>query len=87
MTSVSTGWFEFNQYAAGGIGSLADMQPVEISTVITGDVQRWLDGLKLRRQLLIDFHAVFHRIPFASLPSARGYIFNGNKPVGRERKA
>jgi hypothetical protein len=33
VTSVSTVWFEFNQNAAGGIHSLADMQPVEISTV------------------------------------------------------
>ncbi len=52
---------------------------VDISTVATADVQRWLDGLKLAPQSAKNFRTVLHTL-FAFAES-RGYIFKGGNPV------
>ena len=57
----------------------ADKFSVDISTVTTADVQRWLDGLKLAPQTAKNFRTVLHTL-FAFAES-RGYIFKGGNPV------
>lgn len=52
---------------------------VDISTITTADVQRWLDGLKLAPQTAKNFRTVLHTL-FAFAES-RGYIFKGGNPV------
>ena len=57
---------------------------VDISTITTGDVQRWLDGLKLGTQSVKNFRTVLHTL--FEFAEARGYIFkDGNPVVGTER--
>ncbi len=57
----------------------AESFAVDISTVTTADVQRWLDGLKLAPQTAKNFRTVLHTL-FAFAES-RGYIFKGGNPV------
>lgn len=57
----------------------ADAFAVDISTITTADVQRWLDGLKLAPQTAKNFRTVLHTL-FAFAES-RGYIFKGGNPV------
>ena len=52
---------------------------VDISTVTTADVQRYLDGLKLAPQTAKNFRTVLHTL-FAFAES-RGYVFKGGNPV------
>ena len=57
----------------------AETFAVDISTVTTADVQRWLDGLKLAPQTAKNFRTVLYTL-FAFAES-RGYIFKGGNPV------
>ena len=57
----------------------ADKHSVEISSVTTGDLQRWLDGLKLGTQSVKNFRTVLHTL--FEFAEARGYIFKGGNPV------
>jgi len=52
---------------------------VDISTVTTGDAQRWFDGLKLSPQSVKNFRTVLHTL--FEFAEARGYIFKGGNPV------
>ena len=52
---------------------------VDISTVTTGDVQRWLDGLKLGSQSVKNFRTVLYTL--FEFAEARGYILKGSNPV------
>jgi len=52
---------------------------VDISSVTTGDVQRWLDGLKLGSQSVKNFRTVLHTL--FEFAEARGYIIKGSNPV------
>jgi integrase len=52
---------------------------VDISTVTTADVQKWLDGLKLSPQSARNFRTVISTL--FSFAEARGYIFKGSNPV------
>ena len=57
----------------------ADAFAVDISTVTTADVERWLDGLKLAPQTAKNFRTVLHTLfQFAEV---RGYVFKGGNPV------
>src|SRR5207302_1137342 len=46
----------------------------------TGDVQRWLDGLKLAPQSAKNFRTVVGTL--FGFAEARGYVFKGGNPVG-----
>jgi integrase len=61
------------------LGRFAESFAVEIGTVTTGDIQRWLDALKLSPQSTRNFRTVLHAL-FAFAES-RGYIFKGGNPV------
>lgn len=50
-----------------------------ISDITTGDVQRWLDGLKLGPQSIKNFRTVLHT--FFDFAESRGYIIKGGNPV------
>jgi integrase len=52
---------------------------VDISTITTADMQRWLDGLKLAPQTVKNFRRVCNTL--FSFAEARGYIFKGGNPV------
>jgi len=52
---------------------------VDISTVTTADVQRWLDGLKLSAQSARNFRTVIGTL--FSFAESRGYIFKGGNPI------
>lgn len=52
---------------------------VDISTITTADVQRWLDGLKVAPQTAKNFRTLLHTL-FAFAES-RGYVFKGGNPV------
>ena len=52
---------------------------VDISTVTTADVQRWLDSLKLAPQTARNFRTVLYTL--FNFAEARGYIFKGGNPV------
>jgi integrase len=52
---------------------------VDISTVTTPDVQKWLDNLKLSAQSARNFRTVLYTL-FA-FAEKRGYIFKGGNPV------
>lgn len=57
---------------------------VDISSVTTADVQRWLDGLKLAAQTARNFRTVlFTLFGFAE---SRGYILKGANPVASTEK-
>ncbi|MHB8522192.1 MAG: tyrosine-type recombinase/integrase [Limisphaerales bacterium] len=57
----------------------AETFAVDISTITTADVQRWLDGLKLAPQTAKNFRTVLYSL-FA-FAEARGYVFKGGNPV------
>ena len=57
----------------------AEAFAVDISTVTTADVQRWLDGLKLAPQSARNFRTVVGTL--FSFAESRGYIFKGGNPV------
>ncbi len=62
----------------------ADAFAVDISTVTTADVQRWLDGLKLAPQTAKNFRRVLYTL--FGFAETRGYVFKGGNPVtGTER--
>lgn len=52
---------------------------VDIGTVTTADVQRWLDGLKVAPQTAKNFRTVLGTL--FSFAESRGYIFKGGNPV------
>jgi integrase len=52
---------------------------VDISTVTTAEVQKWLDGLKLAAQSARNFRTVIGTL--FSFAESRGYIFKGGNPV------
>ena len=52
---------------------------VDVSSVTTGDVQRWLDGLKVAPQTAKNFRTVLGTL--FSFAESRGYIFKGGNPV------
>jgi len=52
---------------------------VDISTVTTADVQKWLDGLKLSAQSARNFRTVIGTL--FSFAESRGYIFKGGNPI------
>jgi integrase len=52
---------------------------VDISTVTTADVQKWLDGLKLSAQSARNFRTVIGTL--FSFAESRGYVFKGGNPV------
>jgi integrase len=57
----------------------ANSHAVDISTVTTADVQRWLDSLKLAPQTARNFRTVLYTL--FSFAEARAYIFKGGNPV------
>ena len=57
----------------------AEAFAVDISTVTTADVQRWLDGLKLSAQSAKNFQTVIGTL--FSFAESRGYIFKGGNPI------
>jgi integrase len=60
-------------------GTDARNHGVDISSITTADVQRWLDGLKVGAQTTKNFRTVLNRLfSFAEL---RGYVFKGGNPV------
>jgi integrase len=56
-----------------------DFSSVDIYTIKTSDVQRWLDGLKLGAQSVKNFRTVLHTL--FEFSETRGYIFKGGNPV------
>lgn len=52
---------------------------VDISSIVTSDVQKWLDGLKLAPQSAKNFRTVISTL--FSFAESRGYIFKGGNPV------
>ena len=52
---------------------------VDIGSVTTGDLQRWLDGLKLGPQSIKNYRATLSNL--FGFAEARGYIFKGGNPV------
>jgi len=52
---------------------------VDIGTVTTADVQRWLDGLKVAPQTAKNFRTVIHTL--FEFAEARGYIVKDGNPV------
>ena len=52
---------------------------VDIGTVTTADVQRWLDGLKVAPQTAKNFRTVLGTL--FSFAESRGYIFKGGNPA------
>jgi integrase len=52
---------------------------VDISTVTTAEVQKWLDGLKLSPQSARNFRTVIGTL--FSFAESRGYIFKGGNPI------
>ena len=61
------------------LNRFANSFAVDVSTLTTADVQKWLDGLKLSAQSARNFRTVLHTL-FA-FAEARGYIFKGGNPV------
>ena len=61
------------------LGRFAAAFAVNISSLTTLDVQRWLDGLKLAPQSVNNFRRVLHAM-FA-FAETRGYTFKGSNPV------
>jgi len=57
----------------------ADCYAVNISTVTTSDVQRFLDSLKLSTQSVRNYRSVLHTL--FEFAEARGYILKGGNPV------
>jgi integrase len=57
----------------------AEGHAVDISTVTTADVQRWLDSRKQAPQTARNFRTVLYTL--FSFAEARGYIFKGGNPV------
>jgi integrase len=57
----------------------AEAFAVDISTVTTADVQKWLDGLKLAPQTARNFRTVVGTL--FSFAESRGYVFKGGNPV------
>jgi integrase len=61
------------------LNRFAQSYAVDVSTVTTSDVQRWLDGLKVAPQTAKNFRTVlFTLFQFAE---QRGYILKGGNPV------
>ena len=61
------------------LGRFAEVFKVNIADIQTGQLQDWLDGLKLVPQSYINYRrVVFSLFAFAE---ARGYIFKGTNPV------
>ena len=52
---------------------------VDISTVTTAEIQKWLDGLKLAAQSARNFRTVVGTL--FSFAESRGYIFKGGNPI------
>ena len=61
------------------LGRFADSFAVDISSVTTADVQRWLDALKLAPQTARNFRTVLFTL-FAFAES-RGFVLKGSNPV------
>jgi len=61
------------------LNRFAESFAVDVSTITTADVQRWLDGLKLAPQTAKNFRTILGTL-FAFAES-RGYIFKGGNPV------
>jgi hypothetical protein len=57
----------------------AESFAVDVSTITTADVQRYLDGLKLSAQTAKNFRTVLHTL--FSFAESRGYVFKGGNPV------
>lgn len=57
----------------------SDAFAVDISTISTADVQRWLDGLKVSPQTTKNFRTVLNRL--FTFAESRGFIFKGGNPV------
>jgi integrase len=66
------------------LARFADAFAVDVGTVTTGDVQRFLDGLKLAPQTVKNFRRVLYTL--FSFAEARGYIFKGGNPVADTEK-
>jgi integrase len=61
------------------LNKFAESFAVDISTLATADVQRWLDRLDVSPQTAKNFRTVLHTL-FAFAES-RGYVFKGGNPV------
>ena len=61
------------------LGRFAESFAVNISSVTTSDVARWLDGLKLAPVTVNNFRRLLH-VLFA-FAETRGYTFKGSNPV------
>jgi len=57
----------------------ADDHAVNISSITTADVQRWLDGLKGAAQTAKNFRTVLYTL--FKFADSRGYIFKGSNPA------
>jgi len=66
------------------LNRFAEAFAVDISTVTTADLQRWIDGLKVAPQTSKDFRTVLHTL--FSFAESRGYIFKGGNPVAGTEK-
>jgi integrase len=66
------------------LNKFAESFKVDVSTVTTADVQRWLDGLKVAPQTAKNFRTVLYTL--FQFAEARGYVFKGMNPTaGVER--
>ena len=61
------------------LSRFAEAFAVDIGTVTTGDVQRFLDGLKLAPRTVKNFRTSLHTL--FQFAEARGYVFKGGNPV------
>lgn len=61
------------------LGRFAGAFKVDIGSVTTGDIQRWLDGLKLGPQSIKNYRATLSNL--FGFAEARGYVFKGGNPV------
>ena len=66
------------------LGRFAETFAVDISSVTTADVQRWLDGLDVSPQTAKNFRTVLSTL--FSFAESRGYIFKGGNPVESTEK-
>lgn len=61
------------------LNRFAEAFSVDVSTITTADIQKWLDGLKLAAQTAKNFRTVLRT--FFNFAEARGYVHKGGNPV------
>jgi integrase len=66
------------------LSRFADAFQTDVASVTTGDVQRWLDGLKVEAQTIVNYRRVVSNL--FRFAEARGYIFKGSNPVSDTEK-